>query len=83
MMGLSIPKAVKPQLVATVRAWSIPHKKVPHVAPGGQVTQMAVVHEESFEKALNQMMKEAKQRGSQWYHAKMGRFSITDLKVVA
>ncbi|PHM42331.1 hypothetical protein [Xenorhabdus szentirmaii] len=64
-----------------VMAWSVPHKKVPHVAPGGQVTQMSVVHEESFEKALRQMMKEAEQRGSQWYHAKMGRFSATDLKV--
>ncbi|MBD1228391.1 Rha family transcriptional regulator [Xenorhabdus griffiniae] len=61
-----------------VMAWSVPHKKVPHVAPGGQVIQMSVVHEESFEKALNQMTKEAEQRGSQWHHPKMGRFSITD-----
>ncbi|MBD2798368.1 hypothetical protein ID856_17965 [Xenorhabdus sp. 18] len=60
-----------------VIAWSVPHKKVPHVAPGGQVTQMSVVHEEPFAKALHQMMKEAEQRGSQWYHPKMGRFSIT------
>ncbi|PHM53496.1 hypothetical protein [Xenorhabdus hominickii] len=60
-----------------VMAWSVPHKKVPHVAPGGQVTQMSVVHEDAFEKALYQMMKEAEQRGSQWYHPKMGRFSIT------
>ncbi|WP_339373602.1 hypothetical protein [Xenorhabdus sp. KK7.4] len=60
-----------------VMAWSVPHKKVPHVAPGGQVIQMSVVHEESFEKALCQMMAEAEQRGSQWYHPKMARFSIT------
>ncbi|MDE9467421.1 Rha family transcriptional regulator [Xenorhabdus bovienii] len=66
-----------------VMAWSIPHKKVPHVAPGGQVTQMSVVLEASFETALHQMMKEAEQRGSWWYHTKMGRFSATDLKVVA
>lgn len=66
-----------------VMAWSVPHKKVPHVAPGGQVIQMSVVHEESFEKALNQMAKEAEQRGSQWYHPKMGRFSITDRKSAA
>ncbi|MDE1480742.1 hypothetical protein KKJ01_21835, partial [Xenorhabdus bovienii] len=66
-----------------VMAWSVPHKKVPHVAPGGQVTQMSVVLEASFETALHQMMKEAEQRGSWWYHTKMGRFSATDLKVVA
>ncbi|MCC8367110.1 hypothetical protein J8V57_12630 [Xenorhabdus sp. PB61.4] len=60
-----------------VMAWSVPHKKVPHVAPGGQVIQMSVVHEESFEKALRQMMAEAEQRGSQWHHPKMARFSIT------
>ncbi|MDC9623916.1 KilA-N domain-containing protein [Xenorhabdus sp. XENO-7] len=66
-----------------VMAWSVPHKKVPHVAPGGQVTQMSVVYEESFEKALHQMMKEAEQRGSQWSHPKMGRFSITGWKVAA
>ncbi|MDC9599042.1 hypothetical protein [Xenorhabdus anantnagensis] len=66
-----------------VMAWSVPHKKVPHVAPGGQVTQMSVVYEESFEKALHQMMKEAEQRGSQWYHPKMGRFSITGWKEAA
>ncbi|KMJ45440.1 hypothetical protein AB204_08940 [Xenorhabdus khoisanae] len=66
-----------------VMAWSVPHKKVPHVAPGGQVIQMSVVHEESFEKALNQMMREAEQRGSQWYHPKMGRFSINGWKTAA
>lgn len=60
-----------------VMAWSVPHKKVPHVAPGGQVTQMSVVHEEAFSDALNAMMNEAEQRGTQWYHSKMGRFSIT------
>ncbi|PHM67889.1 hypothetical protein [Xenorhabdus sp. KJ12.1] len=60
-----------------VMAWSVPHKKVPHTAPGGQVIQMSVVHEESFEKALRQMMAEAEQRGSQWHHPKMARFSIT------
>ncbi|PHM27813.1 Rha family transcriptional regulator [Xenorhabdus innexi] len=64
-----------------VMAWSVPHKKVPHVAPGGQVTQMAVVHEELFEKALRQMMKEAEARGSWWHHPKLGRFSAADLKV--
>ncbi|CAM3962464.1 Rha family transcriptional regulator [Xenorhabdus thuongxuanensis] len=66
-----------------VIGWSVPHKKVPHVAPGGQVTQMSVVREDAFEKALHQMMKEAEQRGSQWYHPKMGRFSITGWKEVA
>lgn len=66
-----------------VMAWSVPYKKVPHVAPGGQVIQMSVVHEESFEKALRQMMKEAEQRGTQWHHPKMGRFSITDRKSAA
>ncbi|WP_306309350.1 hypothetical protein [Xenorhabdus anantnagensis] len=66
-----------------VMAWSVPHKKVPHVAPGGQVTQMSVVYEGAFEKALHQMMKEAEQRGSQWYHPNMGRFSITGWKEAA
>ncbi|MDE1484304.1 Rha family transcriptional regulator [Xenorhabdus bovienii] len=66
-----------------VMAWSVPHKKVPHVAPGGQVTQMSVVLEESFGEALHQMMKEAEQRGSWWYHPKMGRFSITGWKDAA
>lgn len=61
-----------------VMAWSVPHKKVPHVAPGGQVTQMSVVDEYNFHAALTQMMKEAEQRGTQWYHPKMGRFSITN-----
>lgn len=60
-----------------VMAWSVPHKKVPHVAPGGQVTQMSVVNEDSFHAALITMMNEAQQRGTQWYHPKMGRFSIT------
>lgn len=60
-----------------VMAWSVPHKKVPHVAPGGQVTQMSVVNESAFHAALITMMNEAEQRGSQWYHPKMGRFSIT------
>ena len=71
--GLSIAKCKQ-----LVMAWSVPHKKVPHVAPGGQVTQMSVVDEYNFQAALTQMMKEAEQRGSQWYHPKMGRFSITD-----
>lgn len=60
-----------------VMAWSVPHKKVPHVAPGGQVTQMSVVNESNFHVALITMMNEAEQRGTQWYHPKMGRFSIT------
>ncbi|WP_406706387.1 hypothetical protein [Sodalis sp.] len=59
-----------------VMAWGVPHKKVPHVAPGGQVTQMSFVLEDSFISALNRMMYEAEQRGTQWYHPKMGRFSI-------
>ena len=66
-----------------VMAWSVPHKKVPHVTPGGQVTQMSVVHEEAFSAALIVMMSEAEQRGTQWYHAKMGRFSITGWNVAA
>lgn len=60
-----------------VMAWSVPHKKVPHVAPGGQVTQMSIVNEDVFEAALADMMREAERRGTQWYHPKMGRFSIT------
>lgn len=60
-----------------VMAWSVPHKKVPHVAPGGQVTQMSIVNEDVFETALADMMREAERRGTQWYHPKMGRFSIT------
>ncbi|CRL45146.1 hypothetical protein SGGMMB4_02692 [Sodalis glossinidius str. 'morsitans'] len=59
-----------------VMAWGVPHKKVPHVAPGGQVTQMSVVQEAVFVSALNRMMYEAEQRGTQRYHPKMGRFSI-------
>ncbi|MFT4463850.1 MAG: hypothetical protein ACMX3H_02425 [Sodalis sp. (in: enterobacteria)] len=64
-----------------VMAWGVPHKKVPHVAPGGQVTQMSVVHENNFVSALSNMMYEAEQRGTQWYHQKMGRFSIAGWEV--
>lgn len=64
-----------------VMAWSVPHKKVPHVAPGGQVIQMSVVHEDAFSAALAIMMNEAVQRGSQWCHPKMGRFSMTGWKL--
>ncbi|CAK8736297.1 hypothetical protein SODG_000009 [Sodalis praecaptivus] len=64
-----------------VMAWSVPHKKVPHVAPGGQVTQMSVVHENNFVSALCNMMQEAEQRGTQWYHPKIGRFSIAGWEV--
>lgn len=64
-----------------VMAWSVPYKKVPHVAPGGQVTQMSVVHENNFVSALSNMMYEAEQRGTQWYHPKIGRFSIAGWEV--
>lgn len=64
-----------------VMAWSVPHKKIPHVAPGGQVTQMSVVHENNFVSALCNMMHEAEQRGTQWYHPKIGRFSIAGWEV--
>lgn len=60
-----------------VMAWKVPYKKVPHVAPGGQITQMSVVDEEAFKYALDKMMIESEKRGSQWYHPKMGRFSVT------
>ncbi|WP_442891069.1 Rha family transcriptional regulator [Arsenophonus sp. PmNCSU2021_1] len=60
-----------------VMAWNVPYKKVPHVAPGGQITQMSVVEEEAFKYALDTMMLESEKRGSQWYHPKMGRFSVT------
>ncbi|WP_339053682.1 hypothetical protein [Arsenophonus endosymbiont of Crataerina pallida] len=60
-----------------VMAWKVPCKKVPHVAPGGQITQMSVVDEAAFKNALDNMMLEAEKRGSQWYHPKMGRFSVT------
>ncbi|WP_392738427.1 Rha family transcriptional regulator [Serratia ureilytica] len=66
-----------------VMAWGVPNKKVPHVAPGGQVTQMSVANEESFKSALNTMMHEAEQRGTQWYHPKMGRFSISGWEFAA
>lgn len=64
-----------------VIVWEVENKKVPHVIPNGQISQMAIVHEESFKHALDNMMTEAEQRGSQWYHPKMGRFSITGWKV--
>ncbi len=60
-----------------VMAWNVPYKKVPHVAPGGQITQMSVVEEEAFKYALDKTMLESEKRGSQWYHSKMGRFSVT------
>lgn len=60
-----------------VMAWKVPYKKVPHVAPGGQITQMSVVEEEAFKYALDKAMLESEKRGSQWYHPKMGRFSVT------
>ncbi|ARX35712.1 hypothetical protein R2242_15765 [Proteus mirabilis] len=60
-----------------VMAWAVPNKKVPHIAPSGQVTQMSVVHEETFKQSLHQMMNEAEQRGTQWYHNKIGRFAIS------
>ncbi|WP_238149169.1 hypothetical protein [Arsenophonus endosymbiont of Aleurodicus floccissimus] len=55
----------------------MPYKKVPHVVPGGQITQMSVVEEEAFKYALDKAMLESEKRGSQWYHPKMGRFSVT------
>ncbi|MFS1562665.1 MAG: Rha family transcriptional regulator [Candidatus Arsenophonus phytopathogenicus] len=63
-----------------VIGWEVENKKVPHVIPNGQVSQMSIVHEESFKHAIDDMMDEAEQRGSQWYHPKMGRFSITGWK---
>lgn len=60
-----------------VMAWKVPYKKVPHVAAGGQITQMSVVDEETFKYALDTMMLESEKRDSQWYHPKMGRFSVT------
>lgn len=66
-----------------VMAWAVPNKKVPHVSPAGQVTQMSVVHEEAFKQSLYQMMSEAEQRGTQWYHSKMGRFTISGWENVA
>lgn len=60
-----------------VLAWNVPYKKVPHVVPGGQITQMSVVEEEAFKYALDKAMLESEKRGSQWYHPKMGRFSVT------
>ncbi|WP_238337517.1 phage antirepressor Ant [Arsenophonus endosymbiont of Aphis craccivora] len=60
-----------------VMAWNVPYKKVPHVSPGGQITQMSVVEEEAFKYALAKALLESEKRGSQWYHSKMGRFSVT------
>lgn len=60
-----------------VMAWNIPYKKVPHVVPGGPITQMSVVDEEAFKNALDKMMLRAEKRRSQGYHPKMGRFSVT------
>lgn len=60
-----------------VMAWNIPYKKVPHVVPGGPITQMSVVDEDAFKNALDKMMLRAEKRGSQGYHPKMGRFSVT------
>jgi len=60
-----------------VMAWKVTYKKVPHVVPGGQITQMSVVDEAAFRSVLDNMMLEAEKRGSQWYHPKMGRFSVT------
>lgn len=60
-----------------VMAWKVLYKKVPHVAPGGQITQMSVVDEAAFKNALDKMMLEAEKGGSQRYHPKMGRFSLT------
>lgn len=62
------------QLVMT---WKVPYKKVLHVVPGGQITQMSVVDEAAFRSARHNMILEAEKRGSQWYHPKMGRFSVT------
>ncbi|MFS1539541.1 MAG: hypothetical protein ACL7BU_13600 [Candidatus Phlomobacter fragariae] len=60
-----------------VMAWKVPYKKVPHVAPGGQIIQMSVVDEAAFKNASDKMLLESEKRGSQWYHPKMGRFSVT------
>ncbi|WP_339053568.1 hypothetical protein [Arsenophonus endosymbiont of Crataerina pallida] len=61
-----------------VMAWNVPCKKVPHVAPGGQITQMSGVDEAAFRSARHNMMLQAEKRGSQWYHPKMGRFAISE-----
>lgn len=64
-----------------VMAWSVPSKKIPHWTPHGQVVQMSVAHEEDFVSSLHIMMSEAEPRGTQWYHPKMGRFSIVGWEV--
>ncbi|HGJ5876990.1 MAG TPA: hypothetical protein ACHBX0_12340 [Arsenophonus sp.] len=58
-------------------AWNVPYKKVPHVAPGGQITQMPVIDETAFKNAQHNITLQAEKRRNQGYHPKMGRFSVT------
>lgn len=57
-----------------VKGFNIPSKRVPHYSPNGQVTQMTVVHDESFKRELELVMREAELKGARWYHPKMGLF---------
>lgn len=57
-----------------VNAYSIPTDTHEFMTPEGLLSRRAIVELDSFMRAFRQMMAEAEQRGTRWYHPKMGLF---------
>lgn len=57
-----------------VSAYQIPTDTHEFLTPEGLMSKRGIVHVANFMDAFRQMMSEAEQRGTRWYHPKMGLF---------
>lgn len=59
-----------------IGAYSVPTDTQDYLTPDGLLAKREIVHFGAFMNALHQMMTEAEQRGTRWWHPKMGIFQI-------
>ncbi|EOJ8857270.1 DNA-binding protein [Escherichia coli] len=59
-----------------VNAYQIPVDVHEFMTPDGLLSRRTIVALEPFMAAFHRMMKEAEQRGTRWYHPKMGIFQV-------
>lgn len=72
---LKIKSGMTPSKCKTlVKAYSVPTDTITMLTPDGQPRPMAIVQEAPFMAAFRQMMSEAEQRGTRWWHPMMGLF---------
>ncbi|WP_277973289.1 ORF6N domain-containing protein [Pantoea agglomerans] len=57
-----------------VKAYCVPTDTITMMTPEGQPRPMSIVHDAEFMAAFRHMMGKAEQRGTRWWHPKMGLF---------